>query len=119
MKKVLSTFAAVLVLLSTTLVVSYLQHRFDNSDLKHAVSAVQSSRPQGSGGLVLIDLLSKRYGVSPQEILWNSQIDSKIAGLVTVQAQLPRVTEPLTWQVDLVRFQIHPVSSAAQALATE
>ncbi len=117
MKKILSTFAAIFVLLSTTLVVSYLQHRFDSSDLKHAVSAVQASRPQGGDGPVLIDLLAQRYGVAPQDISWNPQIDSKIAGLVTVQAQLPGSSEIFTWQVDLVRFQIHPLSSAAQALA--
>lgn len=96
--------------------VSYLQHRFDRSDIQHAVDAVRMTRPQGPEGNTLEEMVATRYGVSRERIFWVPEIESKIKGTVKVKASVPDSKDILEWRVDLVRFQVFPVSPAARDL---
>lgn len=116
MKKILQIFGIVAVTAIGILSISYLQHRFDQSDLRHAVQAVRTTHP-GNGEMNLEQWVSQVYGVSPEEIQWEPSLKSKIKGIVRVQARVPRHSDELVWNVDLVRFQVTPLSPKAQALS--
>ena len=119
MKIFLKMLGAATVLVLGVFAVSYLQHRFDRADLRQAVEAVQQTRPAGPQGPTLPEMLAERYGVGVQRIGWLPEIESKTRGLVRVRAVLPQDQEPLVWQVDLVRFNVLPVSPAARGLGSE
>ncbi len=116
MKTILKGFGAVLVIVVGVLSVSYLQHRFDQSDIKHALQAVRMTQPKGADSLPLEQALAEHYGVPIEKIQWSPLLESKVKGIVQIEAKIPGVTEPLLWQVDLVRFQILPQSAAAKEL---
>lgn len=116
MKKVLQVIGVIAVTAIGILSISYLQHRFDQSDLRHAVQAVRSAHPGGEG-MNLEQRISQVYGVNPEEIQWDPSLESKIKGIVRVQAHIPQHSDELVWNVDLVRFQVTPLSSKAHALS--
>ena len=116
MGKILKIIGVALVLVLGVLAVSYLQYRFDRSDIQHAVDAVRMTRPQGPRGKTLEQVLSERHGVPVERIFWRPEFESKLKGTVRVKAQLPENSEHLEWQVDLVRFQVMPLTPAARAL---
>lgn len=114
MKWILQVMGVLAVLILGILSVSYLQHRFDQSDLKHAVEAVRLTQPTRGGGKSLEQLLAEHYQVKAEAIRWDPELESKVKGIVRVQAQVPGVSDSLVWQVDLVRFSIQPESQAAK-----
>lgn len=116
MKRTLQIFGVLIVLVVGILSVSYLQHRFDQSDLRHAVNAVRLTQAGGPEGLTLEEKLAQHYNVKVETIQWQPNLESKVQGIVTVQALIPGQAEPLVWQVDLVRFQISPQSPEAKNL---
>ena len=116
MKKVLQVFGIVAVTAIGIMAISYLQHRFDQSDLRHAVQAVRAARPDNSG-MTLEQMIVKTYGETSENIRWDPTLESKIKGVVRVQAHLPRHSDELVWTVDLVRFQVVPQSEKAKALS--
>lgn len=116
MKRILQILGVLIVLVVGILSVSYLQHRFDQSDLRHAVNAVRMTQAGGPEGPTLEEKLAKEYDVKPEVIQWQPILESKVQGIVTVKALVPGQAEPLVWQVDLVRFQISPQSPKAKQL---
>ncbi|MCE9624101.1 MAG: hypothetical protein K8R69_01410 [Deltaproteobacteria bacterium] len=95
--------------------VSYLQYRFDMSDVKHAVAAVRSARPGGAQDQPLEEKVAKAFGVKPDLISWQPEIESKMRGTVLVRALPPQGGGNLIWKVDLVRLSVVPITPEAQA----
>jgi hypothetical protein len=116
MKKILQIIGVIAVTAIGILSISYLQHRFDQSDLRHAVQAVRTAHP-GGAGMNLEQRIGQVYGVTPEEIQWDPRLESKIKGIVRVQAHVPQHSDELVWNVDLVRFQVTPLSKKAHALS--
>lgn len=117
MKRVLQFIFAVVIIILGVMSVSYLQHRFDRSDVKHAVQAVQTARPLGATSPMILEEVAAYYQVAPEEVLWDAVIESKTQGVVTVKAFGPQGRNGgFVWQVDLVRFNVIPVNQAAQEL---
>lgn len=96
--------------------VSYVQYRFDQSDIKHAVNAVRYARPGGSTRPPLEDVLAQHFGVVPAAISWEPHIESKVKGTVQVRARLAQAPSDFIWEVDLVRFSVKPLSENAKLL---
>lgn len=119
MKNILRIFAAATVIVLGVAAVGYLQYRFDRSDLEHAVQAVRVSRPEGPMGKTLEEILADRYEVSREQIFWVPRLESKFRGTVVVEAFISGKKKNLLWKVDLVRFNIVPISSEAKALEKE
>lgn len=117
MKKTLKIFGAATVLVLGVLAIHYLQFRFDRSDVEHAVGAVRQTRPGGPGDSTLEQKISQKYGVAPDQVLWLSEIKSKTQGTVAVKAEIPGSDDDLSWEVDLVRFLVTPLSEPAKSLA--
>jgi hypothetical protein len=116
MKKIIKIFVSLCIVIAGVLTVSYLQYRFDRSDLKHAVQAVREIRPSGPEGDTLEAEVARVYGVSKEAIQWVPEIESKTQGKVWVRAVLSGRDTELLWQVDLVRFSVIPISPAAKSL---
>lgn len=116
MKKVLQIIFGIIILILGVLGVSYLQYRFDRSDIRHAVQAVQNARPLGADTPTVLEDIANRYQMKPENVVWDSTIQSKTQGIVQVSAQIPGESEPLLWQVDLVRFSVIPANEAAKKL---
>lgn len=116
MKKILSLVAGGLVVIIGVVAVSYLQHRFDQSDLRHAVKVVKAARPQGPQGPSIDERLQAKYQVLPDQVGWEPKIESKTQGIVAVHAKVPGSPDKLLWEVDLVRFNVRPVSPASIAI---
>lgn len=116
MKLIIKIFLAATVLVIGMASIGYLQHRFDRADLKNALEAVQLSHPQGPEGPILLDLIEERLGVSPSQVIWVPRIESKLKGLMMVEAHYDAEKPPLKWQVDLVRYRVIPITEEAKAL---
>lgn len=99
------------------LAITYLQFRFDQSDLKNAVGAVRLARPGGHDDSTLEEKIQKKYGVRPDLISWIPEIESKITGKVKVRALLPQGDKNLIYQVDLVRLSVNPLTPEAEELS--
>ncbi|MFO1462610.1 MAG: hypothetical protein U1F66_02460 [bacterium] len=115
MKSLLRYVGAVAVVLLGVMSVSYLQFRFDQSDLKHSVAAVRLARPAGPQGASLEELVARQFGVRPDLISWEPQLESKVKGTVLVKALPPQGGGNLIWKVDLVRLSVVPITPEAQA----
>jgi hypothetical protein len=88
--------------------VSYLQFRFDQSDIKHAVAVVREMRPKGPE--TIEELVSRSYHIPPQQIQWEPKIESKWEGTVVIRATTPQGEGNLAWKVDLVRYSVIPIN---------
>ena len=115
MKFLLRYIGAIAVLVLGVMSVSYLQYRFDQSDVKHAVAAVRMAHPSGSQGPTLEDRVAQSFGVKPDLISWQPEIESKTRGTVLVRALPPQGGGNLIWKVDLVRLSVVPITPEAQA----
>ena len=116
MKNFLKILGAAAILVLGVIAVNYLQFRFDRSDVEHAVQAVRATRTGGPEDLTLEEKISRQYGVPAGRIFWLSEIESKTKGMVKVQAKVPGTDDDLSWRVDLVRFNISPISDRARDL---
>ena len=96
--------------------ISYLQYRFDQSDLKHALAAVRLNKSLGPEDLSLEQKIASHYQVPIDSITWLAHIESKVRGFVRVEAKVVNVSDLLNWDVDLVRFQVIPVSEMAKQI---
>jgi hypothetical protein len=110
-------FAAILVLLVGVLAASYLQHRFDQSDIKHAVEAVKKARPKPDSPLDVEQILGNNFNIKEEEIVWKTFIESKWKGKVRVEAVISDAQQTYAWEVDVVRFEIKPVTPGAENLS--
>lgn len=119
MKNFLKILGAAAVLVLGVIAVNYLQFRFDRSDVEHAVLAVRASRPEGPQGLTIEEQIGARYGIPVTSIQWFSEFESKTKGLVVVRAKVPGVGDDLSWRVDLVRFNVLPMSSRAEQIGKQ
>jgi len=106
-----------LILAAGVLTVSYLQYRFDQSDIRNAVNAVRSTRSGGPQQGSLEERLSQRFGIAPESISWQPRIESKLKGTVQVRALLPQGPNDLIWEVDLVRYSVQPVTESAKTIS--
>lgn len=116
MKSFLKILCAAAVLVLGVIAINYLQFRFDRSDIEHAVQAVRLTRPDGPQGPTLEEKISTRYGVPPVQIRWYSEIESKTQGIIKVHAGVPGSPDSLSWQVDLVRFNIIPLTPPTEQI---
>lgn len=124
MKKILQFTVGIFILIAGVFGVSYLQYRFDRSDVQHAIQAVQTARPIASEDATIIEKIALSYQVDPNSIIWSSKIQSKTQGIVMVSALVPsrpsidenKKNHEFLWQVDLVRFQVIPVNEKAKSL---
>jgi len=107
------------VVLFGILSVSYLQYRFDQSDLRHAVAAVRLARPGGAQDTTLEEKVAQQFGVKPDLVSWEPQIESKVKGTVLVKALPPQGGGNLIWKVDLVRLSVVPITPEAQAYSNK
>ena len=117
MKNILKYFFALLLMLIAVLSVSYLQHRFDASDINHAVAAVKAARPLGPQDKTIEEKISAIYHVHPEQISWVPTLESKTRGIVSVKVLLPSGDQNLVYQVDLVRLAVLPRNTEAQNLS--
>ena len=95
---------------------TYMQNRFDEADLKNAVTAVQALQPIPGQPISLTEAVARKYEVSPQKIRWHAKIASKFWGTVQVTAKIPNSDVDLRWQVDLGGQAVQPKSAAAAQL---
>lgn len=116
MKSVFQYLGAAIVVLVGVLSVSYLQHRFDQSDLKHAVNAVRLTRPEGPQASTLEEKVAQHFQVAPERLFWEPHLESKVKGTVQVKAIPPQGGGNLIWEVDLVRMNVAPVTPEAKSL---
>ncbi len=114
MTKLFRYFIVALIFAGGFAIMNYVQHRYDVSDLRKAIEVVQAAKPGGATATGA--LLSERYKVPASAIRWDSELESKWRGTVLVTAQINGVSEPLSWQVDLSRQHVMPISEAAKAL---
>jgi hypothetical protein len=56
--------------------------------------------------------------VQPTNVQWFSEIESKTRGVIKVYAKVPGSQEELSWRVDLVHFNIFPISPKAVEIGT-
>lgn len=117
MKLVFKYLLGFLILVVGIFTVSYLQYRFDQSDLKHAVAAVREARPTGPHGPTLEEALARSLAIPADRISWVPTIDSKFKGTVVVQALIPQGGANLYWEVDLVRFSVKPITLEAERVS--
>jgi hypothetical protein len=117
LKVLLRYLGALVVLLIGVMAVSYLQYRFDQSDIQHAVGAVRQARPPGLAGKTIEEGVASYYQIAPEAISWVPEIQSKLKGTVLVKALPPQGPGKFIWQVDLVHFSIQPMSPEAEGLS--
>ncbi len=117
MRNILKYFFALLLMLVAVMSVSYLQHRFDASDINHAVAAVRAARPLGPQDKTIEEKISAIYHISPEQISWIPTLESKVRGIVSVKVLLPSGDQNLIYHVDLVRLAVLPQSTEAQSLS--
>ncbi|MCC7343347.1 MAG: hypothetical protein IT573_00310 [Deltaproteobacteria bacterium] len=117
MKSLFKYIGAAAVVILGVVSVSYLQHRFDQSDLRHAVGAVRFARPQGPQGATLEEQVAYKFQTRPELISWEPQLESKLEGTVLVRALPPQGGENLIWKVDLVRMSVVPITPEAEAFS--
>ena len=115
MKSIFKYLGAAAAVLLGVVSVSYLQYRFDQSDLRHAVGAVRAARPLGPSDATLEEKVAKNFNTRPDLISWEPQIESKVQGTVLVRALPPQGGGNLIWKVDLVRLSVVPITPEAQA----
>ena len=113
MKLFLRYLGAAAVLVMGVFSIGYLQYRFDSSDLQHAVSAVRVARPLGAQDAPLEEKVASYFGVTPDRIFWQPEIESKWRGTVKVKAIPPQGGGNLIWRVDLVRLSVMPITPEA------
>lgn len=116
MKFMLRYLGAAVVVIAGILSVSYLQHRFDQSDLRHAVNAVRLARPEGPQAPTLEEKVASHFQVASDRLFWEPSLESKIQGTVRVKAVPPQGGGNLIWEVDLVRMNVVPVTAEAKTL---
>ena len=116
MKSAFQYLGALTVVIVGILSVSYLQHRFDQSDLRYAVNAVRLTKPEGPQAPTLEEKVAKHFQVAPDRLFWEPQLESKIQGKVLVKAVPPQGGGNLIWEVDLVRMSVAPVTPEAKSL---
>ena len=119
MKSVFKYLGALTVVLLGVVSVSYLQYRFDQSDLKHAIAAVRFAHPDGPKGPFLEEKVANAFQTRPDLISWEPQIESKVQGTVRVKALPPQGGGNLIWKVDLVRMSVVPITPEAEALGKQ
>ncbi|HCU23495.1 MAG TPA: hypothetical protein DF383_00645, partial [Deltaproteobacteria bacterium] len=67
----------------------------------------------------LEEKVAARYGVSPEKVFWVSEIESKWKGSVRVKALPPPGRDDnLVWMVDLVRWNVVPLSPEAKEISS-
>ena len=116
MSLILRYIAVAIVLITGYFAMSYMQARFDRADLKKAIAAVQSVRPNPESHLSIAEAIAAKYDVEPDMIQWSTEIQSKWRGIVRVTAHLPETNDSLTWLVDVASQQVMPESNAAAQL---
>ncbi len=117
MKKTLQYAVGVVLILAGVLAVSYLQDRFDQSDINHAVMAVRAARPLGGGDKTLEEKAAAFFQVPADRISWAPEIESKLKGTVKVRVLPPQGGGNWVYQVDLVRMSVTPLTPEAAALS--
>ncbi|HEX5035047.1 MAG TPA: hypothetical protein VFW62_11235 [bacterium] len=116
MKSAFQYLGALVVVVVGILSVSYLQHRFDQSDLRHAVNAVRLTKPEGPQASTLEEKVAQHFQVAPDRLFWEPRLESKVQGTVLVKAVPPQGGSNLVWEVDLVRMSVIPVTPEAKSL---
>jgi hypothetical protein len=116
LKSLVRYLGAAIVVVAGILSVSYLQHRFDQSDLRHAVNAVRLAKPEGPASATLEEKVAQHFKVAPDRLFWEPQLESKVQGTVLVKAVPPQGGSNLIWEVDLVRMSVAPFTPEAKNL---
>ncbi len=95
-----------LILVTGVLTLSYMQFRFDQSDVKHAIETVRLTRLPSVNNSTLEELTIRHYGLPSNQIIWEAVIKSKWKGTVLVKALKPNREGNLVWEVDLSRILV-------------
>lgn len=119
MKSLLKYLGAAAVVILGVVSVSYLQYRFDQSDLRHAVGAVRFARPLGPNDATLEEKVAQSFQTRPDLISWQPEIESKMHGTVLVKALPPHGGGNLIWKVDLVRMSVVPITPEAEVFGKQ
>ena len=117
LRKLLQYAVGGILILLGVLGIAYLQHRFDQSDINHAVSAVRLARPLGAGDKTLEEKAAAFFKVPVDHISWAPEIESKFMGTVKVRMVPPQGGGNWVYQVDLVRMSVTPLTPEATALS--
>jgi len=96
---------------------SYLDHRFDESDIRRAVGAVRLSRPLGPQDASIEEKAAKYLGVDLASLLWVPNFESKVKGTVMVTVVPPVGQSGLSYHADLVRLTVTPATPEAERLS--
>lgn len=108
--------AVAMVFIAGYLAMTYMQHRFDSSDLQKAIDAVRLAHPAAESPTTIEERLAKELGVSTRELSWEAEWKSKFWGTVFIHARAPQHDDEFIWTVDLARQTVMPVSEASKNL---
>ncbi len=114
-------FVGILVIIATLLASSYLWHRFDQSDIRHAIEGVQAWPVNKKHSETWGEVVPKYYGMQAHEIHWDASIDSRTEGTLKVWAFHPDKSGEFVWKVQLVWavISVEPISEIALKVHNE
>ncbi len=101
-----------LMIIALVLAMSWLEGRFDSSDIKKATALVLHYKETPNGPTIPRAIVKRHPGVEENELSWSSEITSSCFGTVRVSAYVPRKgNAPSTtyaFDVRLTDPSIHP-----------